>query len=310
MFQVLERLLMSGSMPLGRSENFAAIDIGAGPGPGIFAIRSFYASLAHYARANDPDWPIATLGHAHVVERRNAMPWVMHNLAEALMLVEQGKIGVMGSEQPPEPNPCIQELERSRPPFSVQYADFSSLDVRVEHQQARQRLADQLTNDDWWGLSLAEVNQIAYHDPIDTPSSYALAVMMNFLTTTDAVPRFSEAIERLMRGSLVPGGVILVLGAVGRDYRDIYSELDQRARAAHLTVLDGFDEPLQAGERDDDLDMLRILTRTMWNRLEELAGDVSRTKDELRQLGAADIYDASIPFRLPRFRVRAYRRGR
>lgn len=238
------------------------------------------------------------------------MPWVMHNLAEALMPVEQGKIGAMGSKQPREPNPCIQELEQSRPPFGAQYADFSTLDVRTEHLQARQRLAYQLTNDDWWGLSPAEVNQIAYHDPIDTLSSYALAVMMNFLTTTDAIPSFSEAIDRLMRGSLVPGGVILVLGAVGGNYREIYAELDQRARAAHLTVLDGFDEPLQAGERMDELAMLGVFTRTMWNRLEELAGDVSQTKNELRQLGAADIFDESIPFTLPRFRVRAYRRGR
>jgi hypothetical protein len=32
---------------------------------------------------------------------------------------------------------------------------------------------------------------------------YALAVVMTFLTTIDAVPMFSDAIERLMRGSLV-----------------------------------------------------------------------------------------------------------
>ena len=44
MFQVLERLLLSAKLPLGRSHGFAAIDIGACPGPGIFAIRSFDAA--------------------------------------------------------------------------------------------------------------------------------------------------------------------------------------------------------------------------------------------------------------------------
>jgi hypothetical protein len=60
MFQVLEHLLLRGALPLGKSGNFAAIDIGAGPGPGIFAIRGFYAALAHYASIHDPSWRVAT----------------------------------------------------------------------------------------------------------------------------------------------------------------------------------------------------------------------------------------------------------
>jgi hypothetical protein len=55
-FQVLERLLVNGALPLGKNDNFAAIDIGAGPGPGIFAIRSFYAALSHYVGSHDPSW--------------------------------------------------------------------------------------------------------------------------------------------------------------------------------------------------------------------------------------------------------------
>jgi hypothetical protein len=134
--------------------------------------------------------------------------------------------------------------------------------------------------------------------------------MMNFLTTTDAIPKFAEAIERLTRRSLVPGGTILVLGGVGGKYRDIYPDLDQRARAAHLYVQRGFDDPLQAGHRADELAVLCTLTRSVWSKLEALAGDVEQTKEELRALEAADIFDASVPFRLPRFRIRAYRRGR
>ena len=216
MFQVLERLLLCGRLPLGRRDTFAALDVGAGPGPGIFAIRSFYAALAHYAQANDPARPIVPLGHAHVVERRNAMPWVMHNFAEALMLAEQGTLGGAAGR---EPNPCATDLARSRPPFSAQYADFSALDVRAEHHLGRHRLARQLENDDRLWLSPGEIKQIAYHGPIDKPSSYALAVMMNFLTTTEAVPKFADAIDRLMRNSLVPGGIIVVLGGVGGHYR-------------------------------------------------------------------------------------------
>jgi hypothetical protein len=112
-----------------------------------------------------------------------------------------------------------------------------------------------------------------------------------------------------MRRSLVPGGTILVLGGTGGQYWDIYPELDQRARAARLRVLPGFEDPQQAGHRPEDLDALRMMTRSIWNKLEALAGDTVQTRDELRALRAADIFDESVPFRLPRFMVRAYRRG-
>ena len=308
MFQVLERLLLSGMLPIGKSDRFAAIDIGAGPGPGIFAIRNFYAALACYARLHDPSWRVATLGYTHVVERSEAMPWIMHRFAEALLIAERGRLGV-GDGHQCEPHPCVEELERSSAPFGVDYVDFSGLDVAQEHQRARRGLADELYWEDSLELSRAGANRLAHAEPVGRPSGYALAVMMNFLTKTNAIPRFSEAIERLIRGSLVPGGTILVLGAVDRDYPKIYAELDRRARASRLTVLDGFGDPLQAGHRADELAAVRTLTRGLWNRLEALAGGVNQTKAELRRSRAADIFDESMAFTLPPFRVRAYRRG-
>jgi hypothetical protein len=68
-FQVLERLLLDGRLPVGRrrmqavADDFTAIDIGAGPGPAIFAIRSFYAALVHYSCMQDPPGLIAALRH-------------------------------------------------------------------------------------------------------------------------------------------------------------------------------------------------------------------------------------------------------
>lgn len=307
---VLERLLVQGALPLGKTDNFAAIDIGAGPGPGIFAIRSFYAALAHYAGMYDPSWRIATVGYSHVVERSSAMPWVMHRFAEALIMVERGNPNATGSDGPVEPNPCINELGRSQTPFGADYADFSQLNLREEYNNARQRQVRQLYDDAWLDLSWSEASQLGRQEPAERPSGYALAVMMNFLTTTDAVSLFSEAIERLMRGSLVPGGTILVLGATEGKYELIYKELDRRARVAGLTVLDGFDGPLQAGGRDDEGELLSTLSRTIWNKLENLAGDVGQIKQELWKHGAADIFDESKPYRLPPFRMRAYRRGK
>jgi hypothetical protein len=76
-----------------------------------------------------------------------------------------------------------------------------------------------------------------------------------------------------------------------------------------LRVVEGFEEPLQAGHRQEELDAVCALTRRLWNKLEALAGDVSPIKNELRRHHAADIFDESVQFRLPVFQVRAYRKG-
>ena len=145
-----------------------------------------------------------------------------------------------------------------------------------------------------------------FRSAADRPSGYALVSMMNFLTPgSQALPRFSEAIERLIGGALVPGGTVLVLGSGSADYQEIYEELDQRARDARLTVVDGFDTRLQAAWRDEERDMVVNVIRRMWSRLEPLAGDVGRTKDAL----PAKIFDAAKPYKFSKFRVRAYRRG-
>jgi hypothetical protein len=308
MFQVLEQLLLNGKLPLGRHHPFAAIDIGAGPGPSIFAIRSFYAALANYAAAHDPDWPVSPLRVAEIVERSRAMPYVMNRFALALGLMERGNETLGRPPGPITPNPCVTELRWSAMPDYANYTDFTTLNAPEEHRRARREWAAELAQEE--DLTPFEAHWYAYNEPISTPSSYALAVMMNFLTTPDAIPKFDDAIERLMRRSLVPGGTILVLGGIGGKYREIYPALDQRARKAHLQVLRGFADPLQAGQRPDELATLCTLTRSIWRKLEALAGDVEQTKEELRKIGAADIFDASIPFDLPRFRVRAYRRGR
>ena len=93
--------------------------------------------------------------------------------------------------------------------------------------------------------------------------------VLNFLTTTDAIPTFTDAIERLMRRSLVPGGTLLVLGGTSGKYRDIYPELDERAKAAKLRVPARFEDPLQAGHRPEVLAALCTLTRSSpWNKLQ------------------------------------------
>jgi ribosomal protein RSM22 (predicted rRNA methylase) len=206
MIQVLEQLLISGRLPMGKNDRFAVMDIGAGPGPGIFAIRGFYAALAHYAELHDPSWQVATIGHSDVVERGQAMAWVIHHFAEALVAAERGRPDYGLGEQT-EPNPCVKQLGETATSFGAQYNDLAVLDIRGEHNAARRRVAKALDDEDRFAWEVIP------------PSAYALVVMMNFLTPgSDALTLFSEALDRLMRGALVPGGTILVLGAVSKDY--------------------------------------------------------------------------------------------
>jgi len=66
---------------------------------------------------------------------------------------------------------------------------------------------------------------------------------------------------------------------------------------------------MQARHRPEDRTAICSMTRRLWNRLEALAGDVTPIKEELRRRRAADIFDESLPFILPSFQGRAYRRG-
>jgi len=151
----------------------------------------------------------------------------MNRFALALGVIERGYDSPGRPPGPITPNPCVTELSWSAMPDYANYTDFTTFDVREEHARARQEWAAQLSQEE--DLTPSEAHWYAYNEPISTPSSYALAVMMNFLTMPDAIPQFAGAIQRLMRRSLVPGGTILVLGGVGGKYREIYPKLDQRA---------------------------------------------------------------------------------
>lgn len=304
MFQVLEQILINGALPLGKNENFSVLDIGAGPGPGIFAVRSFYAALARWAQEHAPTWKIATLGHAHVVERSHGMAWAINHFAEQLIAIELG-IGKAEAS-----HPCAAELAASATPFHPRHVDFKTLDIYREHHKERQRMAQLLYDEYDSDLNWQEAHQLAYREPISSPSGYSLVLMLNFLTTTDSTSTFADSIQRLMHNSLRPGGVVLTLGAIGQQYVGIYNELDRRALAANLRIVDGFSEPLRAGSRIDELAKVRETVRRIWRRLEERAGDVSKVKNELHSLRSADIFDESLDFKLPLFKVRPYRRGK
>ena len=195
-WQVLEELLKAGRLPLGKSPNFSALDIGAGPGPGIFAVRHFYAVLAYFTALHKSKYQVMPLARAGVIERSMGMAHAMHVFAEMLLLLETGRPHPVGSTG--NKNPCYRELALSATPFGASHTNFEKFSPQEMHVAVRRSLArghyTEYEEDD---ILWAEANGYAYAQPIDTPSAYALVLMTNFLTTDDMVKQFDESLDRI-----------------------------------------------------------------------------------------------------------------
>ena len=288
-FQVLEHLLVQGMLPLGKTDRFAAVDIGAGPGPSIFAVRAFYAALSLFAAQHTSATPVSVLGHAAVIERSQGMSRAMHYFAEQLIMIERGQDPHRPAAAPiNSPNPYAAQLASSATPFGAGYDEFEMLDLRGQHVWEREQVARQI--DDELSIGRATARRLAHEEPVGVPSAYALALMSNFLTTQD-VSRFEAAIRRLMGEALVPGGIVVVLGATHPSYGTTYLELDRIARNAGLRAA-GFDTPFQAGSRPEEHERLQILTRRIWRQLKTAAQSTAEVERELRRLRSADISTA------------------
>ncbi len=125
---VLEQLLAAGNLPIGKSGNFSVLDVGSGPGPGVFATRHFYAALAHYTRAHNSDFKVEVVGRIGIVERSYGMASVMHHFAEFLLMIERGY------ETARKKNPCFEELITSSISFHSGHQDFENFnfeDMRI-----------------------------------------------------------------------------------------------------------------------------------------------------------------------------------
>jgi hypothetical protein len=199
-------------------------------------------------------------------------------------------------------------LRMSATPFYSSHPDFEALDVRGEHITALRRLARDI--EDELEVSPEHARALAQQERVHVPSAYAIALMMNFLTTPNAVGSFESALTRLMQSSLVPGGILIVLGGTGQHYPEIYSTLDRMARSAGLVVLDGFEAPRQAGSHPDEAQVLTATMRAVWELLSSDSVQTRLVEGALKRLRADDIFDRTRPLSMPRFKVRVYRRGR
>ncbi|MEU5348293.1 hypothetical protein AB0H18_47220 [Streptomyces sp. NPDC020766] len=228
MTHVLEQLFTAGHLPIRRLK-LAALEVGAGPAPGLSAIRDFYDDLTVWAQRTNQPVDFAPLTHAFAMDKGPAWEALLHDLWERINELRLQSLGYMGSGL-----------------YQVQYSDFTDFSAIQEHTRALESSVRIIEDDfDRAGecISRASARQWAQEEGVHVPSAYDLIVMSNFLTDPQAAKRFSKEIRRLA-SSLTPGGLIVVLGGQARFYEGLWADLGRLLGGAGLTPLKAFDNPI------------------------------------------------------------------
>lgn len=215
--QALDALFANGHLPL-RREGVCLLEVGSGPAPAVYAAGDYYRHLAEWCATTGQDRQLIGLRRADTLDRGPAWGPLLHRLSEL-------RIGT-GDEMSPDQTPP--EALRGLP-FTTSYPNLRSFSVRQLHnddrRQTLRRLQAEADQADDGYLPMAEAQQLTWRPHVGLPSAYDLIVMCNFLTTTAFTTSFTAELRELAR-SLTPGGILLVLGAVGGNYPKVYSQLD------------------------------------------------------------------------------------
>lgn len=281
--QVLEHLMQIGRLPL-RKVGLNVLEVGSGPAPALYAAHDFYSMLV--------DWPdrgsteIAGIKHADSLERGEAWYPILHHVSEQLIEIRGNSQGA------------------SVLPFGPSIDDFSGFDTQRRHheaiaQHARWLLSDFDSADE--PISLKTAFRMAYQDGGGLPSAYDLVFMCNFLTQPSMAQIFRKELQKLSR-ALTPGGVLIVMGATGKQYPAIYDELRDIASAARLADIspaDVFDANLSPH--------LHIVSEHMRANVAAALADCSdKERHDICSRLPEDLWNPDVEFVLPKYQVLAF----
>lgn len=270
--QVLEHLFAAGHMPM-RRRQMSVLEVGAGPAPGLYATRDFYADLALWAEATGQQIEFVPVTHMHALDRGEAWARLLHHLSERLISLR--------SELPSSPGAL---------PFRVEYDNLVGFSPIREHVRALDQMAALISEDFDRAdepIARSTARRFVEEDGVDKPSAYDLVLMCNFLTTKASVDDFRADLRQLA-SSLTPGGLLMVIGAPPygekSKYAHIWSELRALVRDARLTELRGFEKPIPANQKPEWATAIRQQRQEI---LEELRG-IGALPPEVVSLQATD----------------------
>jgi len=280
---VLEHLLRVGRLPLRRS-GIAALEVGAGPAPALYAIRDFYEDLVRWPARGD--WATGPLRVCDALDKAPGWDRFLHRLSEALIAERH-----TGQED-------------GQLPFGRVFADFTGLDVRAVHHASVASLAASIEAEfDQAGepVSRATASRFAYEQGTGRPSAYDLVFVPNFLTRADALQLFQAELRGLMR-SLTPGGVFAALCGTGGQYIEIRSGLEALAASSGLTAV-GPSDPVEANAGTMRRAIVAGQVRAAVSEIMDACSPEQR--EPFRRL-PPELTDAAIAFSLPKFMALAF----
>ena len=281
----LERLVQESCLPMGKN-GVRALDVGAGPGPAAFAIHDFYAAMAEFSEDTDNSkW--RQPAQVTCFEFDGNTNHFRHLLAETLF------------QQAGRDSEGVLSMTSALHDFGA----FEPTRERTQYREALRREEDEYFDDlaGRWDSTPVYLPDEA-NDMAQSLHRYRLVVFSNFLTTLGIVESVEPNLVEVLHDAS-PGSVVLVLGARGGPYQEIYKHVDRLANPSgfELTV-----EGDAVSCSDSDLaDQVYEQGRLFYEVLQGLDHNEDDATEPVRRF-----FERGDPSDFPSSQIRAYRKRR
>jgi len=278
-WDILLHLTQRGILPLGE-RGLDILDIGTGPALALYAADDFYQLLSRFAKIRGIDQLQIPPPRLNCIESSQPMIHFFHNFSEY--------------------------CNRSGP-FSAISRDFTGVDFSEIRYWAFEELTNKIydpeTGSGNGGLTVSKANDIA-----NKLYRFRLVIFSYFLTpsdTGDAIDRFQKEILALFE-DLRPGSVVIIVGAYGREYQEIYSKLQKLALQSKIRKITWIDEQMGELSWPDHADRMKAFHFAIFNHISSLCDPNNLPKD-----GYPDYWNPRpSPDSRSEFGLRVFRKGR
>jgi hypothetical protein len=132
---------------------------------------------------------------------------------------------------------------------------------------------------------------------------YHVCIFSNFLTSSAQVLSLASELTHVFR-ALKPRGIVIIVGASGGKYSDLYEKLDEVAGGSKVQPVSEVPSALPCNYDGAEAEQIKKLYRSVFEALEE----VVLFDDHLKKQLSRDLWDPNTPLRGPKaFGVRVYR---
>jgi hypothetical protein len=290
--QALDALFARGDLPV-RVQGASILEVGSGPAPAVYATSDYYRHLSRWCADSGQARHLVPLLRADTLDHGPGWGRLLHRLSELRLRASA------------TPDPAL----TGAIPFSTTYPNLRAFSVRGLHQEVIRRVAQSLQHefdrsDEY--VSDRDAHQLALASGAYRPSAYDLIVMCNFLTNTSFAIDFELELRELAC-SLTPGGILLILGATGGLYPQVYAQLNRLVTSARPKLKQVLNAELGVHE-NDSLIRRRVATQII-NTLNHLKQQAPAEFAAVRSELPKDVRNLDVTkVRFGRFTVLAYKR--